>query len=112
MRFQAVTIRFAALMVLLTSASDYSAFDRFDPSAPMNSAGLEAIRYIVSQTATLARVRTNDLPDDHCLFCSPWIAPRQAVLAQSSLSSALTQSPKVVLPSSQPIRIERPPRPA
>jgi hypothetical protein len=112
MRFQAVTIRMVALIVLLASASDYSAFDRFDPSAPMNAAGLEAIPYLVSRTAALVGLRTNNLPDDHCLFCSPWIAPRRSFLAQSSLSTALTQRPKIVLPSSQPFRIERPPRPA
>jgi hypothetical protein len=112
MMLQAVTIRAVVLIVLLTSASDYSAFDRFDPSAPMNSAGAQAMPHLVSRTAILASLCTNDLPDDHCLFCSPWIAPQRSVLAQSSLSSAVTQSPKVVLPSSKPMRIERPPRAA
>jgi hypothetical protein len=105
-------MRLVALTVLLTSASDYSAFDRFDPSAPMSSARAEAVTHLVSQPATLASLRTNDLADDHCLFCSPWIASRRSVLAQSSLSAAVTQSPKVVLPSAKPIRIERPPRAA
>jgi hypothetical protein len=54
MRIQALTMRLVALIVLLTSASDYSAFDRFDPSVPTNSAGLEAIPHLVSKSATRA----------------------------------------------------------
>jgi len=100
MRIQALTMRLVALIVLLTSASDYSAFDRFDPSVPTNSAGLEAIPHLVSKSATRASLHTTDLPDDHCLFCSPWIAPRRSVLAQFSLSSPVAQSPTAALPSS------------
>jgi len=83
MRSRAITLRLVALIVLLTSASDYYAFDRLDPSAPMNSAGLEAIPDLVPQTATTANLRTTDLPDDCCLCCSPWIAPQRPALPRA-----------------------------
>ena|ERR1700722_18897510 len=110
MRPRALTIRLVALIVLLTAVSDYSEFDRVDPTAPMNSAGAEAIGDLVRQTPKPASLRTTALPDDQCLFCSPWIQPQPPALTRISLSSRVTQSPKTSLLSSDPILIERPPR--
>ena len=110
MRSRVITIRIVALIVLMTSAADYAAFDRWDPSAPMNSAGLEAIPDLVPETATSLSVRATYLPDDHCLCCSPWIAPQLPALQPASLSSSVTQTAKASLQSSDPILFERPPR--
>jgi len=80
MKSRAIPIRLVALIVLLTSACDYVAFDRWDPSAPMNSMRLEVIPDLVPKTATTVSVHTVDLADDHCLCCSPWIAPQRPAL--------------------------------
>jgi hypothetical protein len=111
MRSQVIAIRLVALIVLLTSAFDYYAFDRWDPSAPMNSAGPEAISAFAPQTAaTTASLHTTDLSDDHCLCCSPWIAPPRPVLPRVSVSSSVPQNARAAVPFSDPILIERPPR--
>jgi len=67
MRLGRVTIRLAALIVLLTSASDYWAYDQWDPTAPMNSTGPDAIAVFASHTTSTVSLRCIDLPDDHCL---------------------------------------------
>jgi hypothetical protein len=110
MRSRSIPIRLIALVVLLTAASDYSDFDRVDLSAPMNSAGPETIAELASRTPAPASLRAIDLPDDQCLFCSPWIQPEPPALSRVSLSSRLTKSAKTSLPSGDPIIIELPPR--
>ena len=72
MRLALVTIRLAALIVLLASASDYWAYDRWDPAAPMNSSGPEAISLFASRAASTLSLHRANLPDDHCLCCSPF----------------------------------------
>jgi len=103
-------IRLVALLVLIAAASDYCAFDVWDPAAPMNSAGSEAISDLVPDWQASVKVRTSELPDDHCLCCSPWIASQRPAREPASLSSTLTQAPKAFLPSSDPIVVEHPPR--
>jgi hypothetical protein len=110
MNQRVVMIRLVALLVLITSASDYCAFDVWDPSAPMSAAGSEAIRDLVQYRQASVKMRPSELPDDHCLCCSPWIAPRRPALPRASLSSTVTQAAKASLPSSDPILIEHPPR--
>jgi hypothetical protein len=110
MMSRANTIRLIAIVLLLAAAFDYFAFDVWDPSAPMNSAASGAIPGVVPQTVTTTTVRTPDLPDDHCLGCSPWIAPPRPLLPQVSFSSSVTQGPKAALASNDPDRMERPPR--
>src|ERR1700735_4290221 len=103
-----IPIRLVALIVLLTAASDYSNFDRVDLYAPMNSAGPESIGDLASRTPKPVSLHTTNLPDDQCLFCSPWIQPRPPALSRISLSSRLTQNAKTSLPSVDPILIELP----
>jgi hypothetical protein len=110
MNRRVVMIRLIALLVLITAASDYCAFDVWDPSAPMNSAGSEAIGDLVQYSQASVKIRTSELPDDHCLWCSPWIASQRPALQPTSLSSSVTQAAKASLPSSDPILIEHPPR--
>jgi hypothetical protein len=108
MRSWTVTIRLVALIVLLTSAADYSAFDPWDPSAPMNSAGVAVIQCLVPQMGMTASA--TDLPDDHCLCCSPWIAAKSPALPRAVLSLSAAQSVVADIPSTDPYLIERPPR--
>jgi hypothetical protein len=108
MRSWTVTIRLVALIVLLTSAADYSVFDLWDPSAPMNSAGVAAIQRLVPQTGMTASA--TESPDDHCFCCSPWIAAKSPELPRAVLSLSAAQSAEADLPSTVPFLIERPPR--
>jgi hypothetical protein len=110
MRCRPISIRLVALIVLLTAASDYSEFDRVDLSAPMNSAGPESIGDLASRTPKPVSLHATNLPDDQCLFCSPWITPQPPALSRANLSSRLTQSAKTSLASRDPILIELPPR--
>jgi hypothetical protein len=110
MRSRSIFVRLVALIVLLTAASDYSEFDRVDLSAPMNSAGPEAIADLVPRTPPPVSLHTTNLPDDQCLFCSPWIEPQPPTLSRVSLSSRLTQRVKTSLPTSDPLLIELPPK--
>jgi hypothetical protein len=76
MRLSAIAIRTTALVVLLTSFSDYWAYDRWDPAAPMNSCGSSAVSAVFDLDAPPgAALRSTDLPDDHCACCSPTLAP-------------------------------------
>src|SRR5580692_4635927 len=110
MRSRSIPIRLIALIVLLTAACDYAEFDRVDLTAPMSSAGLEGLPAPVQPTLTPVRLNTTNLPDDRCLFCSPWIEPQLPALFRVSLASRLTQSAKISLPSIDLALIERPPR--
>lgn len=80
MRLGKVTIRLVAVVVLLVSFSDYWAFDRWDPTAPMNSSGPDAFAALDWHRASGASVRCTNLPDDHCAFCSPLMAPSAPVV--------------------------------
>src|SRR3984957_11440146 len=87
MRLGTVTIRLAALVVLLTSFSDYWAYDRYDPSASMNSSGSEAIAVLDWHAPSGVAWRSVNLPDDHCVCCSPLVAPPAPVLPKPSLGT-------------------------
>jgi hypothetical protein len=110
MLFRAVLIRLVALIVLITSAFDYCAFDVWDPAAPMSSAGLETIRDLVPGHPASAQIRTSESSDDHCLGCAPGISPRPAILHRITLTSSLFHPAEASVPSSDPIIPERPPR--
>lgn len=85
MRLRSITIRLAALIVLLTSFSDYWAYDRWDPTAPMNSSGPEAIASLAMHRGSDVVLASASLQDDHCLCCSPVIAPSGPVLPPPSM---------------------------
>jgi hypothetical protein len=87
MRLGILPIRLAALAVLLTSFSDYWAYDRFDPTAPMNSSGPEAVAVLGLHPASGAGLRSANLADDNCVCCSPLIAPPGPVLPRPALDT-------------------------
>jgi hypothetical protein len=89
MRLWTPTIRLVALIVLLTSVSDYWAYDRWDCTAPMNSPGPETMAVIALQKVQTVSLRGASLPDDHCLCCSPLMARSAPVLPLPCLSSLL-----------------------
>jgi hypothetical protein len=74
MRLRIATIRLAALVVLLTSFCDYWAYDRFDPAAPMNASGPEALAGFDLPAPSSAGFCSANLPDDDCICCSPLVA--------------------------------------
>ena len=110
MNQRTVMMRLVAMLVLITSAFDYCAFDVWDPTAPMSSGRSEAIRDLVPRHQTSAKIRTSELPDDHCLCCAPGISPRPAVLHRVTLTSFLFHAAAASVPSSDPIIPKRPPR--
>jgi hypothetical protein len=81
------TFRIAALVVLLTSFSDYWAYDRFDPAAPMNSSGPEAVAVLDLDAPSGVGLQSSNLPDDRCVCCSPVIWPPGPVVPQPTLST-------------------------
>jgi len=81
-----IALRLTALIVLLTSFSDYWAYDRWDPTAPMNSSGPEAIAALNLKGPSTASVQCADLPDDNCVCCSPLMAPPAPVIPQPVLN--------------------------
>lgn len=85
MRLGTITIRLVALILLLVSVSDYWAFDQWDATAPMNASGPEAMEVMASQKAQTARLHSAALPDDHCLCCSPVVAPARAASSATQL---------------------------
>ena len=70
MRLGIITVRLAALILFLTSFSDYWAYDQWDPTPPVNSSGSEAIAVFASHTASTVSLRGANLPDDHWSGCS------------------------------------------
>jgi hypothetical protein len=90
MRLSAIAIRLTASIVLLASFSDYWAYDRWDPTAPMNSSGSAAIPVFDLHGPSGASLHSTDLPDDHCACCSPIVAPPAPVVPLPSLSAAST----------------------
>jgi hypothetical protein len=86
MRLGIVTIRLAALVVLLASFSDYWVYDRFDPAAPMNLSGLEAVPVLDLQAPSCVSLHSPNLSDDNCLCCSPMLAPPAPVFPQPALN--------------------------
>ena len=87
MRLGTLTIRLAALAVLLASFSDYWAYDRWDPAAPMNSCGCEAVSVFDFQAPSDVGLRGANLPDDHCACCSPIVAPPAPIVPRPALST-------------------------
>jgi hypothetical protein len=103
-------IRAVAVLLLITSAFDYCAFDLEDPSAPMSSVRSEAIPDLVPDQQASAKIVTSELPDDRCLCCSPGISPRPPVLFRVTLNSLVFPTCEIAVPSNDPVVFERPPR--
>jgi hypothetical protein len=90
MRLSATIVRLAALLVLISSVCDYCAFDLNDPEAPMSQPGpLLIVQRVL--TAGAAAVRTSDLPDDHCLCCTPGIAAQPVTVQSPFLISSTVE---------------------
>lgn len=89
MKLRTVTIRLIALVVLFASFSDYWAYDRWDPTAPMNATGPEAVAALTQHIPSNVCWRRTDLTDDYCVFCAPLVSPPAPVLPQPSLGALL-----------------------
>jgi hypothetical protein len=89
MRLRIFTIRITALAVLLSSFSDYWAYDRFDPAAPMNSSGVDAVAAfnLRADAPACVGLHSANLPDDHCIYCSPLVRQPGPVVAQPALGA-------------------------
>ena len=68
MRHRVVIIRLVALLVLVTSACDYCAFDLWDQTAPISLSRSEAIRVLIPDRQTSVQNVSSELPDDQCLW--------------------------------------------
>jgi hypothetical protein len=80
MNVSTIALRLTALIVLLASFSDYWAYDRWDPTAPMNSYGSEAVALMDLQGPSPVGLRSTNLPDDRCGCCSPIVAQPAPVI--------------------------------
>jgi hypothetical protein len=110
MRIHAIILRLAALLVLLSSVCDYCAFDLYDSEASMSRPGPMLLANNAGKAIGQAKVRTSDLPDDHCLCCSPSIAS-QVVTLESPLLISSTVANQAIYPLfAEAQLIERPPR--
>jgi hypothetical protein len=110
MGVRAIIFRLAALLVLLSSASDYFAYDLCDPGASMSSAGPELLLTHTAHAITLPLARTTDLPDDHCLCCSPSIAPQSVIVEPIALISSAFQCQSLFPPLADRQVFKLPPR--
>jgi hypothetical protein len=87
LRFGTKTARVVALIVLLMSVADYWTYDRWDPTAPMNASGPEAMAIVASQRTQTASLCGANLLDDHCVCCSAALVPPAPVLRLPDLVS-------------------------
>jgi hypothetical protein len=106
-----MTIRLIALVVLLASFSDYWAYDRWDPTAPMNAAGSEGVAALTQHVPSDVCLRSTDLADDCCVCCSPLVSPPAPVLPLPSLDALLENEQEVsfVAEPSRPLATFHPP---
>jgi hypothetical protein len=105
MRPWTIVVRLAALLVLISSVSDYCAFDVNDPEALMN----QTARVVIVQTVLAVNaplLRTSDLPDDHCLCCSPGFASQPVTLQSPCLISSSVEH-HAVQPPTISIRVRK-----
>ena len=110
MRVRATIFRLAALFVLLSSASDYSTYDLYDPAASMSSPGPTLILTPTVHTVSLTASSAKSLPDDYCLCCAPSIALRSISLEGPVLISSIPEGEGVQALISDRFVIDRPPR--
>jgi hypothetical protein len=110
MRHRVVVIRLIALLVLVTSACDYCAFDVWDPTAPMSLTRSEAIRDLVPDHQSSVENMASELPDDQCLGCAPSILPRPLIVHKITLEASAFQAAEDALPLGNRFIPKRPPR--
>ena len=110
MRHRGLIIRLVALLVLITSACDYCAFDVWDSTAPMSLTRSEAIRDLVPDHHMSVRNVTSALPDDQCLGCAPSILPRPPILHRVTLEAPVFQAAATPVPFGNRFIPKRPPR--
>ena len=110
MSARAIIFRLAALFVLLSSASDYSTYDLYDPSASMSLPGPALLLSAAAHPIALAERSTTNLPDDHCLCCCPSIALQRMSLESRVLILSVRERRVVQALVSDRHIIERPPR--
>jgi hypothetical protein len=109
MRLPVYISRLAAFLVLLSAGCDFCAFDLYDPDASMSQPG-PVMNVDTANAICPAAMRTSDLPDDHCLCCSPTVASQVATLASPFLISSAPET-RAIQPTIPEARIiERPPR--
>src|SRR5580700_6532800 len=93
-----VMIRLVAVLVLVTAAFDYCAFDVLDPTAPMSSAQSGPVPDLASRHQPPAAIQAAESSDDHCLCCAPGISSRLVVLHRVILASLIFQAAETSVP--------------
>ena len=104
-------LRLIALIVLLSGAADYFAFDLGDPLAPMSAAGTSS--HIGAGTIhhmSPTTIRNTDTQDDECIGCAAgFTAHRVGFLVAEGIATMNALS--VFHPSDpQLVRVDPPPR--
>jgi hypothetical protein len=109
MRIQPIVLRLATLLVLLSAACDYCTFDYFDPGASMSQPG--PVLFKSSPSISPGTAKTNDLPDDRCLGCSPGIAMHAVTVENPFRVSSAFENPSIQPRAAVAPIVDRPPRP-
>jgi hypothetical protein len=105
------TFRLIALIVLLTGAADYLAFDVGDPLAPMNALGTPGFTAgSISHRMNPPAVRQTDSQDDRCICCAAGFPAQQIVLR--GVVEVATANDFFILHQSDPqlVHVDPPPR--
>jgi hypothetical protein len=110
MRHRVVIIRLVALLVLVTSACDYCAFDLSDQTAPISLTRSKAIGDLVPDRQSSVQNLTTELPDDQCLGCAPSILPRPLTVHRVTPDAFVFQASEAPVPLSNRFIPKRPPR--
>jgi hypothetical protein len=105
------TLRLIAIIVLLSGAADYFAFDVTDPLAPMSAAGTPSFisqyaKHHLSSTA----IRHPDGADDGCICCAAGF-PAPPIMLRGTAIIAIMNTASVLRPCDpQLVRVDPPPR--
>jgi hypothetical protein len=104
-------LRLVALIVLLSGAADYCAFDLSDPLAPMSASGTpSAIVAGANRHMTQTSIRLTDTQDDRCICCAAGF-PAHPIVLRGAAMIAIVNHVSVLRPCDpQLVRFDPPPR--
>ena len=103
-------LRLVALIVLLSGAADYIAFDVTDPLAPMDAGRSSTISQRVIHRVSSTAIRDSDGADDKCIGCAAGFPVRPI---RPGGVMVIASAPVLFLrhvPDAQLVRVNPPPR--
>ena len=105
------TLRLIAIIVLLSGAADYFAFDVTDPLAPMSAAGAPGfISQCVKNHLSSTAIRHPDGADDGCICCAAGFPAHRVEFLVAEVIAAMNALYIPALSDPQVVRFDPPPR--